>query len=557
MTVTAASKLFASPTSIIAIGRQVAQGSPRLANLYKLVEMQVTPKHDSNMSDRGIEVGSNSITQRRSQKESFMPEVDISGHLTVGAAQNLRLMNGYMPLTEGTDPGSPIATTLSAAITTRHQKYAALTDVTGLVVGDWLQIGALTTPGSPVQADKVEVHEIVSIGATSAVQVIKLWATGGTFTVSFGGQTTSALAYNITGPNLQTALRGLSSIGASNINVSAISGSGTYADPYVWTCTFAGSLASLNQAVMTVDGSSLTPVATTTARGSGVYVRETVVGCAASQVAFKGGVLYTYATATAVKKVDNAKACTTYELHIQPDNLLDGDLYTIYYRIANPDITIEGILYDVAAGGINPSFQTGSIATVSSQAKALIVDRTPGKMESIYATLIADPSDVTVNNTRGSFSLLSNTYDAPQSINFQEAAELYDDVVLTKYYKQSNVHIGFTITASTGGKFVKDFFDQIIFNGASSYTVSDVIPEAALNFTALSSHSISTGVYYEQSLVAPNCQFAGYNPELSTNQPVMGNIELCKIVVNESTGAEAWYWKAVNTCTSDVYSANY
>src|SRR5436853_3648613 len=53
------------------------------------------------------------------------------------------------------------------------------------------------------------------------VQTVTLGAgnTGGTFTITFGAQTTSALAFNATAAQVQTALEALSSIGLNNVLV--------------------------------------------------------------------------------------------------------------------------------------------------------------------------------------------------------------------------------------------------------------------------------------------------------------------------------------------------
>lgn len=48
--------------------------------------------------------------------------------------------------------------------------------------------------------------------------------TGGTFTLSFGGQTTSGLSYTATSTAVQTALEGLSTIGSGNVAVSGSAG---------------------------------------------------------------------------------------------------------------------------------------------------------------------------------------------------------------------------------------------------------------------------------------------------------------------------------------------
>ena len=87
---------------------------------------------------------------------------------------------------------------------------------------------------------------------TADIQVVTLGSpTGGTFTLSFGGQTTSALAYNASAATVQTAFLSLSSVGSGNATVTGSAGG-----PY--TVTFTGSLANITQSPITAT-SSLTP----------------------------------------------------------------------------------------------------------------------------------------------------------------------------------------------------------------------------------------------------------------------------------------------------------
>ncbi len=103
--------------------------------------------------------------------------------------------------------------------------------------------------------------------------------TGGTFTLTFNAQTTSAQAFNESAANLQADLEALSTIGAGNVSV-ARSGSGTLAAPYVYTCTFQGTLASTDVAQMTGSAASLTGgavnIATVQEASSAVNEVETV-----------------------------------------------------------------------------------------------------------------------------------------------------------------------------------------------------------------------------------------------------------------------------------------
>lgn len=81
---------------------------------------------------------------------------------------------------------------------------------------------------------------------TNEVQTVTITGTptGGTFTLTFAGQTTAALAYNAAASAVQTALRALVDIGPGNVNVTGSAGG-----PY--TVTFVGSFAGTNVPQMT------------------------------------------------------------------------------------------------------------------------------------------------------------------------------------------------------------------------------------------------------------------------------------------------------------------
>jgi len=109
--------------------------------------------------------------------------------------------------------------------------------VGGLIVGMTVQ--------KPAGTDEVQT---VTIGGSP---------TGGTFTLTFIGQTTSAIAYNASAATVQTALQALSTIGTGNATVAGSAGG-----PY--TVTFAGLLAGRNVPQMTGNGAGLTPSGTVT-----------------------------------------------------------------------------------------------------------------------------------------------------------------------------------------------------------------------------------------------------------------------------------------------------
>jgi len=75
--------------------------------------------------------------------------------------------------------------------------------------------------------------------------------TGGTFVLRFGGQNTSAIAYNASASAVQTALQALSSIGSGNALVTGANGG-------PWTVDFTGTLGYASQALITLQTNSLT-----------------------------------------------------------------------------------------------------------------------------------------------------------------------------------------------------------------------------------------------------------------------------------------------------------
>lgn len=104
---------------------------------------------------------------------------------------------------------------------------------------------------------------------SSEVQTVTIDATGGTFTLTFDGETTAAIAENAAAAAVQAALEAL-----SNVNVGDVAVTGSAGGPY--TVTFGGQYLGDNVPAMTADAGSLTGgagtgvVATGTAGGSAV-----------------------------------------------------------------------------------------------------------------------------------------------------------------------------------------------------------------------------------------------------------------------------------------------
>ncbi len=108
-----------------------------------------------------------------------------------------------------------------------------------------LNAGGLTGATSPGVA---VIQEGGPSSGADEVQSVSVYATSGTFTLTYSGQTTGAIAYNASAGTVETALEAL-----SNISAVSVTGTGTGADP--WLVTFENPAGDVVE--MTGDGSSL------------------------------------------------------------------------------------------------------------------------------------------------------------------------------------------------------------------------------------------------------------------------------------------------------------
>jgi hypothetical protein len=129
--------------------------------------------------------------------------------------------------------------------------------------------GAINISGSCVSQFPTE-GETPSAGSIDEVQALSKTGTvsGGTFTLSYAGQTTATIPYNASAATIREKLIDLTNIGADDIETS---GGPINTTPVV--ISFKGALAGTNVAAITVDNTSLTgggslAIATTTAGAS-------------------------------------------------------------------------------------------------------------------------------------------------------------------------------------------------------------------------------------------------------------------------------------------------
>lgn len=131
--------------------------------------------------------------------------------------------------------GGDRACLVGFAITTSTLKLAR--QYSGVTVAAHVAIET-TQQGNGVNANEIQSVEV-------------RYATGGTFTLTFGGQTTTALAYNINAADLETAIEAL-----SNVTSATVTGSGTTAAPFL--VQFNDAFTNYDQ--MTANIASLLPV---------------------------------------------------------------------------------------------------------------------------------------------------------------------------------------------------------------------------------------------------------------------------------------------------------
>lgn len=115
------------------------------------------------------------------------------------------------------------------------------------------QAAALAVTKTLVQSFFLLASQSITLyfNGTNEVQTVTISATGGTFTLTFSGNTTAAIAWNAAASAVQTALEALASIGTGNVSVSGSAGG-----PY--SVTYIGDLGLTNVAAMTASGASLT-----------------------------------------------------------------------------------------------------------------------------------------------------------------------------------------------------------------------------------------------------------------------------------------------------------
>jgi hypothetical protein len=161
---------------------------------------------------------------------------------TPSGATNCRRWN-FTPTVTG--PDSPVTYTVETGSVAGAERFSF-----GLVTDFSLRTSETEAAVTGKMLGQALVESITLSTGANAIYTVSTTATGGTFTLTVGANTTGAQAFNVTAAALQTALTGLVSVGALNATVTGNNGG-----PY--TITFVGTLAS-TPVVLTANGASLT-----------------------------------------------------------------------------------------------------------------------------------------------------------------------------------------------------------------------------------------------------------------------------------------------------------
>lgn len=145
--------------------------------------------------------------------------------------------------------------TLRTAAFTKATHYPMNILKSGTVIARY-ETGAYAGLWGPYAGEASEVQTATVTGSP----------TGGSFTLTYAGETTAAIAYNATAAAVQSALTALPNVNAGDVTVTGSAGG-----PY--TITFGGILAGENVAAITASGAGLTGGST-----PGVTMATTTVG---------------------------------------------------------------------------------------------------------------------------------------------------------------------------------------------------------------------------------------------------------------------------------------
>jgi len=182
-------------------------------------------------------------------------EPGVSSTGTVATSQTDAQWLGYLATFYGLSSSSSVAMTRTTVETATTRTYVVEVEIIAEKAGQ--SVAAPTVTRSTISSydqDATINTTLVAAGGNSfnETQVVTLPGSpsGGTFTLTFQGQTTAAIAYNASTASVASALEALSNIGSGDVSVTGSAGN--------WTIEFTSALAATDLALMTASGANLT-----------------------------------------------------------------------------------------------------------------------------------------------------------------------------------------------------------------------------------------------------------------------------------------------------------
>ncbi len=256
----------------------------------------------------------------------------------------IELRNTTIRLKDGFSGTAAIDDTPAAAMTALEiDTIANLTDAVTLV-----PVGARFTI-----AGSATIHTITAANGNAVQTVTLTSATGGTFTLTVGTNTTTAIAYDALAAAVQSALAALASVGTGNVTVTGNAGG-----PY--TVEFKGTKANTPFVAMTASGTSLVGA------GASVAVAVVQAGGTTWELTFSPGI-----PATAVPSDDAVITFLPQQLEIKigDGNLTYTERNNYEYRLDRGDLdtVVEGdqAPMEVKIDGVFESITTGTSEDIS------------------------------------------------------------------------------------------------------------------------------------------------------------------------------------------------
>lgn len=326
--------------------------------------------------------------------------------------------------------------------------------------------------------------DATSLVGTNEQQVISLGTvTGGTFTLTYDGQTTGNIAYNASAATVEAALEGLSNIGSGEATTTGSAGG-------PWTVTFSGALAGTDVDPITVDGTNLTGKLN-------VSITQTTDGVAGSE-----NEVHLY-HAVGASGVDGT-------FTINGDANATGGTFTLALSVGGTTLfTTDAINYNAtltdiqaaidAKAASSVSYNAGEVHIVGEAAGTTLVD---GATLSVRISCAINQSGVvlpTITNslTGGTYSAtagtsVTNSSESSQTGSFYitYGAQITDDIAInssassvqTELEALSNIGSGNVSVSQTFGTGLADSGTYVVeFIGALSNSNTGLTPVIGTN----------------------------------------------------------------------------